>query len=76
MLKIEWDTVSDNFEHNFVIGNVESIWRLYFLLIHIEEKKVGGSYPKNIKVSNLSGVEIPMNKGICEAYSIAERTIR
>ena len=52
MLKIEWNTVSDNFEHNFVIGNVESIWRLHFLLTHLDQTKLGGSYPKNIKVFN------------------------
>jgi len=76
MLKIQWDTVTDKFEHNFVIGNVESIWSLYFLLLNIDKNKTGGSFPINIKVYDLSGNEIDMKKGISESYAYAEKTHR
>ena len=73
MLKLQWDTVTDKFEHNFVIGNVESIWRLFFLFKNL---KTGIPEPINVKMFDLSGIEVNTKEGISEAYALSERTKR
>lgn len=69
MLKLSWQSPTDAFQNNFVVGNVESIFRLWF---HFKQAEL--LVPLDVMVTNLNGEAIAMYKGIGEAYCLCSDT--